>query len=97
MAIATPAVQAQMPRKLPDGKLGDLAGKAQLYPLLQIGNRVYRMAPGGRIIDQENRTILHSYLPEQAIVLFVEDMNGEISRVYLLRPDELEQLQQRAR
>jgi hypothetical protein len=25
-------------------------------------------------------------------VLFVEDMNGDLSRIYILRPDELEQL-----
>ena len=52
-----------------------------------------RLAPGGRIINEENRTILHSYLPQQAHVFYVEDMNGDISRIYLLRPDELESLQ----
>ncbi len=83
---------AQMTRQLPsNGKLGALAGK-QPYPLLQIDSNTLRLAPGGHIIDEHNRTILHSYLPEQANVLFVQDPNGDLSRVYLLRPEELEQL-----
>ncbi|HEX9673010.1 MAG TPA: hypothetical protein VGA12_06195 [Burkholderiales bacterium] len=85
---------AQMTRQLPaDGKLGDLVGQQQPFPLLQINEQVVRLAPGGRIYDQHNRTILHTLLPEQATVLFVQDMNGDISRVYILRPEELERLQ----
>jgi len=85
---------AQLPRQLPaDGKLGELVGQQQPFPLLQINNQVVRLAPGGRIYDQHNRIILHTVLPERATVLFVQDMNGDISRVYILRPEELEQLQ----
>jgi hypothetical protein len=85
---------AQLSRQLPaDGKLGELVGQQQPFPLLQINNQVVRLAPGGRIYDQHNRTILHTVLPERATVLFVQDMNGDIARVYILRPEELEQLQ----
>ena len=85
---------AQLSRQLPaDGKLGELVGQQQPFPLLQINNQIVRLAPGARIYDQHNRTILHTFLPERATVLFVQDMNGDISRVYLLRPEELEQLQ----
>ena len=85
---------AQLSRQLPaDGKLGELAGQQQPFPLLQIDNRVVRLAPGGLIFDQHNRTILYTFLPERATVLFVQDMNGDISRVYILRPEELELLQ----
>ncbi|MGH6691945.1 MAG: hypothetical protein ACRET3_07110 [Burkholderiales bacterium] len=97
LALATAwiaASHAQMPRQLPaDGKLGELVGQSQPFPLLQINNQVVRLAPGGRIYDQQNRTILHTFLPERATVLFVPDMNGDISRIYILRPEELEQLQ----
>jgi hypothetical protein len=95
LAIAWVATShAQMTRQLPaDGKLGDLVGQQQPFPLLQINEQVVRLAPGGRIYDQHNRTILHTFLPEQATVLFVQDMNGDISRVYILRPEELERLQ----
>ena len=91
LALATTA-HAQLPRQLPaGGKLGELAGR-QPYPLLLIGGKALRLAPGGRIFDQHNRTLVHEALPEQAAVLYVEDMNGDISRIYILRPEELEQL-----
>ena len=87
------ASHAQMPRQLPaDGKLGKL-GQQQAFPQLQIDEKIVRLAPGGRIYDQHNRTILHTLLPEGAAVLFVPDMNGDIARVYILRPEELERLQ----
>ena len=93
VAFAAPS-HAQMPRQLPaNGKLGELVGQNQPFPLLQINDKVVRLAPGGRIYDQNNRTILHTFLPERAPVLFVEDMNGDVSRLYVLRPDELEQIQ----
>ena len=85
---------AQMSRELPaNGKLGELVGRQQPFPLLQINNQVVRLAPGGRIFDQHNRTILHTFLPERATVLFVQDLNGDISRLYILRPEELVQIQ----
>ena len=93
-AVWVATSHAQLPRQLPaDGKLGELVGQQQPFPLLQINNQVVRLAPGGRIYDQHNRIILHTVLPERATVLFVQDMNGDISRVYILRPEELEQLQ----
>ena len=92
-AALAAASHAQLPRQLPaDGKLGELIGP-QPYPLVQINSKILRLAPGGRIINEENRTIVHSYLPQQAHVFYVEDINGDISRIYLLRPDELESLQ----
>ena len=84
---------AQLPRQLPvNGKLGELTGP-QPFPLVQINNKVLRLAPGGRIFNEENRIIVHSYLPQQAYVYFVVDMNGDVLRIYLLRPGELESLQ----
>jgi hypothetical protein len=91
LALAASA-HAQLPRQFPpNGKIGELAGR-QPYPMLLIGGKALRLAPGGRIFDQHNRTIVHEALPEQAAVLFVDDMNGDISRIYILRPEELEQL-----
>ena len=90
---------AQFSRQLPvNGKLGEVVGQPQQpFPLLQIDDRIVRLAPGGRIYDQDNRTIVPGFLPQRASVLFVEDMNGDVSRLYLLRPEELEQLKQLAR
>lgn len=97
LAFAATA-HAQMARQFPPGaRLGELAGQSQPYPMLQIGDKVLRLSPGGRIIDENNRIIMHVYLPTHAHVLYLEDMNGEVSRVFILRPDELEQLKRAAR
>jgi hypothetical protein len=93
--VAT-AGHAQIFRQLPaNGRLGVLTGQQQPFPLLQIDDQVVRLAPGGRIFDESNRIIVHGSLPPSATVLFVVDMNGDISRVYILRADELEQIRQR--
>ena len=92
------SAHAQTFRQLPaNGKLGELTGQQQPFPLLLINSTIVRLAPGGRIYDEHNRIILHVGLPASARVLFVQDMNGDISRVYILRADELEQIQQRQR
>ena len=96
LALATAWIatsHAQLPRVLPaDGMLGELVGQQQPFPLLRINQKIVRLAPGGRIYDQDNRTIVHTSLPERATVLFVQDMNGDIARIYILRPEELQQL-----
>ncbi len=95
LAFAT-SVHAQLPRQFPpDAKLAELVGQKQPFPLLELDDKVLRLAPGGRVTDEHNRVILHSYLPKHAHVLYVLDMNGDVSRVYILRPDEVKQMQQR--
>ena len=95
LAFAASA-HAQLQRPFPPGaKLAEMVGQKQPFPLLELDDKVYRLAPGGRIIDEHNRIILHSYLPGQAHVLYTLDANGEVSRVFILRPDELKEAQQR--
>ena len=90
LGVATSA-HAQLIRQLPaTGKLGEIIGQQNPFPLIQIDNKVVRLAPGALIFDESNRTILHNLIPERAHVLFVQEMTGDISRVYHLRPDELE-------
>jgi hypothetical protein len=97
-AAVVTAGHAQVFRQLPtNGKLGELTGQQQPFPLLLIDNTVVRLAPGGRVYDVNNRIILHGTLPPSATVLFVLDMNGDVSRVYILREDELQQIRQRQR
>ena len=93
-ALAAPG-HAQVQRLLPaNGQRGELAGQQQAYPLVQINRKVLRLAPGGLIYDENNRTILHSYLPPNAAVLYVLDPRGEISRIIILTPEELARLEQ---
>jgi hypothetical protein len=75
-----------------NGKVGELVGQQHPFPLLQIDEKVLRLAPGGRIFDRDNRVILHTFLPAKAQVLYVLDTNGDVSRAYILRPEEWEQL-----
>lgn len=88
------ASHAQVIRELPaNGKLGQVVGQQHPFPMLEINQKVVRLAPGAVIFDRENRTILHNQVPPSAPVLFVEDRGGQILRIYLLRPDELARLE----
>ena len=90
--FATPAY-AQMPgRLLPAGKLGELTGRQHAFPLVQIGGEVLRLSPGALIYDENNRTIVHGNLPQSATILYVREQSGDVSRIYILRPVELETL-----
>jgi len=75
-------------RPLPDkGERGQL-GAPQPLPLVQIGSGVLRLAPGGLIFDQNNRTIVHQHLPPGAQVYYTRDMNGDLQRIYILTEQE---------
>jgi hypothetical protein len=88
------ASQAQLQRFLPaDGQYGELNGQRQQpLPLVQIDKKVLRLAPGGRIFDEHNRLIVHGALPDAAPVLFIQDMHGDISRLYVLLPSEVDRV-----
>ena len=85
---------AQVQRLLPtNGKPGQLVGQRQQFPLVEIDRKVLRVAPGGVIVDQNNRFIVHNALPASADVLYVLDGRGDISRIILLTPVELARLE----
>ena len=93
LMLAAPG-HAQLTRVLPaNGKLG-VTGPQQVLPTVQIDKAVLRLAPGGRIIDQNNRTIVHAHLPQQATVLYTLDNQGDISRIIILTPEEIARIKQ---
>ena len=92
LAFATPAYAQHPGRLLPAGKLGELTGRQHAFPLVQIGGEVLRLSPGALIYDENNRTIVHGNLPPAATVLYVREQSGDVSRIYILRPGELETL-----
>ena len=98
LAVALAAsAHAQVGRMLPaNGKLGEL-GQQQPFPLIQIGAKVMRLSPGALIFDANNRTILHNALPERAQVLYLEGAGEEVTRIYIMRPEELELVKRRDR
>jgi hypothetical protein len=86
--IASGGAHAQHVRVLPaQGERGTL-GENQQLPLVKIGAKVLRLAPGGVIYDQSNRSIVHAHLPAAADVLYTKDLNGDIQRIYILTEQE---------
>lgn len=86
--LATSVAHAQF-RSLPANAKRATVGLEQ-YPLpyINIGGNRLKLAPGGVIYDQNNRTIVHNALPPGAEVAVVTDMNGDIGRIYILTPQE---------
>src|SRR5262245_35177971 len=66
-------------------------------PFVVLGNDQLRLAPGALIYDTNNRTILPNFLPARADVVFTTDQAGHVSRIYLLTPQEIQQLEQTRR
>ena len=83
-------------RTLPDSVKRATVGEQQYaLPFLSLGGKRVKLAPGGVIYDQNNRTIVHNALPAGADVAFTVDMNGDIARMYILTPYEQAQLDRR--
>ena len=75
-------------RTLPANAKRATVGQQQSMPLVELSSKVARLAPGGVIYDQNNRSIVHGALPPGADVIFTTDMNGDIARIYILTPFE---------
>ena len=58
------------------------------YPHYKIGYATYRIAAGGRIIDQHNRIIMPASFYGKAEVMYRLDSRGELSVIWLLTPEE---------
>jgi hypothetical protein len=84
-SISAPAfAQRTLP---PAAKLGKV--EAFAYPELRLSGKTYRMSPGAKIFDQSNRIVMPPHLSQDVRVLFQTDINGDLSKVWLLTPDEL--------
>ena len=71
----------------PNASRGEL--KAHQYPLYKIGNRTYRMSPGGRIFSQQNLIMMPASLQQQAgQIMYAVDINGQLSAIWILTPEE---------
>ena len=81
-------------RTLPANAKRTTVGQPQVLPYVELGGKVVRLAPGGVIYDQNNRTIVHGALPADADVVFTTDMHGDVARIYILTPQEQAQLNQ---
>jgi hypothetical protein len=88
------ASNAQFQRLLPPNAKRGITGEQRPLPAVIINGKPVKMAPGGIIFDEQNRTLLHQNLPTNTAVLFQLDMNGDIQRIYVLTPEERARLDQ---
>ena len=79
-------------RTLPANAKRATVGQPQVLPFVELNRKIVRLAPGGVIYDQNNRTIVHNALPPGADVAVTPDLNGDIARIYILTPSEQAQL-----
>ncbi len=92
IVILAGATQAFAERTFPQqAKRGDL--QAYQYPSLEIGGKVYKLSPGSRIFNHANLIIMPASLQAKtAPVMYQLDINGQVSRVWLLTREEAARL-----
>ena len=74
---------------LPHDFVGKYMAKAQFnYPFVKLGKQVVRLSVGSRIYNEQNMIIMPVSAPASADVLYKLDMNGEISQIWILTPEE---------
>jgi hypothetical protein len=79
---------AQQIRFLPEKGTRGFTGERQAMPMVVIGRERLQLAPGGLIFDTNNRTILQNSLPVGADVWYQTGNDGQVQRIYILRPEE---------
>jgi hypothetical protein len=91
MIAATLMSPAFPARNFPEEAIrGEL--KSHDFPYVKIGDKTLRLAPGGRIFNQQNLIIMPASLQSQtAQIMYTTDMNGDLSRVWLLTAEEAAQ------
>jgi hypothetical protein len=81
------SVSAHAARNFPaNAQAGELRGIQ--HPLVQIGDKVYRLGAGARIYDANNRIVLPVAAPQSGAVVFQLDAQGFLSKVWVLTPEE---------
>ena len=58
------------------------------YPYVTANKQTLRLAVGARIYNEHNLIVMPATVPPKANVLFKTDINGDVSRVWLLTDDE---------
>ena len=97
VACGLTTAHAQVMRILPAVFERGETGASQPLPLVKVGNRTLKLAPGAVIYDRENRSIIHEQLPVGVQVLYTRDQSGDIQRIFILTREELQRLSQAGR
>ena len=75
-------------RTIPPNAKRATVGQPQVLPMVELNGKIVRLAPGGVIYDENNRTIVHSALPAGVDVAATPAIGGDIARIYILTPFE---------
>jgi len=87
VALSLGGTAAVAARALPSD--ATFAAEAEFrYPYVMVNKQVLRLAVGARIYNERNLIVMPATMPEKANVLFKTDINGDISRVWILTDDE---------
>jgi hypothetical protein len=57
-------------------------------PTVTIDGKPMRLAPGARILNQDNLTVTPNLVPANALVRYKLDQQGQIRTVWILTPEE---------
>ena len=88
LLLSAGVVSAQL-RAIPANAKRATVGQQQYaLPYIDLNGARVKLAPGGVIYDQNNRTLVHGALPPGAAVGYTIDMNGDVGRIYILTPQE---------
>jgi len=72
-------------RQLSDGSmLGTMT--TQQLPVVNIDGKDYRLAPGARIVGQNNASVTPNQVPANSKVRYRVDAAGQITQVWILPP-----------
>jgi hypothetical protein len=89
LAWAVPAAQAQAPRQFPANALRGEMVITNPPELVLNGKTAAQLAPGGRIWGNNNMLQLSGGLVDQKLLVnYTIDWMGQLSQVWILRPDE---------
>ena len=92
--LGASSVWAQL-RTLPQNAQFASVGAPQPLPVIKLNDKMVRLAPGGIITDENNRSILHGALPPGVRVAYTVELSGDISRIYILTAQEQAQFKRK--
>ncbi|MBL8533008.1 MAG: hypothetical protein JNL33_04050 [Betaproteobacteria bacterium] len=73
-----------LPQNAAFGMLEDLAP-----PFIKISGKTYRLAPGSRFRDRDNRILVPVSAPRSGKIAFTLDQLGQVLGIWLLTPSEI--------
>jgi hypothetical protein len=92
VALSVGGAVALAARSLPSD--ATFAGEAEFkYPYVKANKQVLRMAVGVRIYNERNLIVMPATVPAKANVLYKIDINGDVSRVWILTDAEAQAYQ----